>query len=73
LQPLLNAALRFTARQLAQHKELEAKWWELNLISELSRDKLSKVSGIHYEEPERTRQNDLILNLRERRVIIRDA
>jgi hypothetical protein len=64
---------RFTARQLAQHKELEAQWWDLNLISELSRDKLSKVSGIHYEEPERTRQNDLMLDRRQRRVIIRDA
>lgn len=72
-QPLLNAALRFTARQLAQHKELEAKWWELNLISELSAEKLAAVSGVRYIEPERTRQNNLTSDRRERRVNTRDA
>ena len=64
---------RFNARQLEQHKELESKWWELTLISALSADKLSRVAGIRYEEPERTRQNDLYLNPRERLVIVRDA
>lgn len=64
---------RFNARQLEQHKELESKWWQLTLISALSADKLSSVAGIRYVEPERTRQNDLNLNPRERRVIVRDA
>lgn len=64
---------RFTQRQLDQHKELESKWWELNFISELSVDKLSGVKGIYYDEPERTRQNNLLIQPRERIVIIRDA
>lgn len=64
---------RFTKRQLDQHKELESKWWELNLISELSVAKLAGVKGIYYDEPERTRQNNLIIQPRERVVIIRDA
>ena len=69
----LVATPRFNARQLEQHKELESKWWQLTLISALSADKLSSVAGIRYVEPERTRQNDLNLNPRERRVIVRDA
>ena len=72
-QPVSLATPRFTARQLAQHKELEAQWWELNLISELSAEKLAAVSGISYIEPERTRQNNLTVDRRERRVIYRDA
>lgn len=72
-KPVEQTTPRFNARQLEQHKELESKWWELTLVSELSADKLSRVAGIRYEEPERTRQNDLYLNPRERRVIIRDA
>lgn len=72
-KPVEPVSPRFTARQLAQHKELESKWWELNLISELSAGKLAGIQGIRYEEPERTRQNDLMNDPRERRVIIRDA
>ncbi len=64
---------KFTPRQLAQHKELEAQWWQLDLISELSRYKLTDVTRIRYEEPDRTRQMGLMLDPRERRVIIRDA
>ena len=69
----LVATPRFNARQLEQHKELESKWWQLTLISALSADKLSRVANVRYVEPERTRQNDLYLNPRERRVIVRDA
>jgi hypothetical protein len=72
-KPVSLTMPRFTARQLARHKELEAQWWELNLISELSAEKLAAVSGVRYIEPERTRQNDLFLDRRQRRVIIRDA
>jgi len=72
-KPVEQTTPRFNARQQEQHKELASKWWELTLMSELSADKLSRVAGIRYEEPERTRQNDLYLNPRERRVIIRDA
>jgi hypothetical protein len=71
--PVGDTEVRFTPRQLARHKELESQWWELNLISELSAEKLNAVKRIHYEEPERTRQNDLMLDRRERVVIIRDA
>ena len=67
------AAPRFNARQLQQHQELESQWWKLTLVSGLSADKLDRVAGIRYEEPERTRQNDLYLNPRQRRVVIRDA
>ena len=69
----LMATPRFNARQLEQHKELESKWWELTLMSELSADKMSRVANVRYVEPERTRQNDLLIKPRERRVIIRDA
>jgi hypothetical protein len=72
-KPVEQTTPRFNARQLEQHKELESKWWELTLVSELSADKLSRVANVRYVEPERTRQNDLYLNPRERRVIIRDA
>ena len=72
-KPVEQRTTRFNARQLEQHKELESKWWQLNLISSLSADKLSRVAGVRYEEPDRRRQNDLYLNPRERRVIIRDA
>lgn len=72
-KPVEQTTPRFTARQLEQHKELESKWWQLSLISALSEDKLSRVAGIRYEEPARTRQMDLIRDPSERRVIIRDA
>ena len=72
-KPVVQATPRFTARQLAQHQELEAKWWEQSLISQLSADKLSDIKGIKYEEPERTRQVDLLRDPSERRVIKRDA
>ena len=42
-------------------------------MSELSADKMSRVANVRYVEPERTRQNDLLIKPRERRVIIRDA
>lgn len=64
---------KFTARQLEQHRELEAAWWQLDLVSELSRDKLAGVKSVRYEEPEKTRQMNLISDPRDRRVIIRDA
>lgn len=67
------SAPRFNTRQLEMHQELESKWWELTLMSGLSADKLARVAGIRYEEPERTRQNDLYLNRPERRVLTRDA
>jgi hypothetical protein len=72
-KPVEQTTPRFTARQLAQHQELEAKWWEQNLISQLSADKLAGIKGIQYEEPVRTRQVDLFRDPGERRVIIRDA
>jgi len=40
---------------------------------QLSEDKLARVRDIRYEEPERTRQNDLLIDRSERRVILRDA
>ncbi len=64
---------RFTAKQLEQHKLLEEKWWNLNLISELSIEKLKAVKAIHYEEPDHTRQNNLVIRNEERVVIVRDA
>ena len=64
---------RFTPRQLEKHKELEGTWWSLNLLSELSQERVASVHGIQYQEPERTRQNDLFLARSQRRVIIRDA
>ena len=63
---------RFTPRQLAQHAELEAKWWDLNLVSELSAEKMDAAAGIRYEEPERRRQNNLLQDPRQRRVVRRD-
>jgi hypothetical protein len=72
-KPVEQTTPRFNARQLAQHQELEAKWWEQSLVSQLSADKLAGIKGIKYEEPARTRQVDLIRDSSERRVIIRDA
>jgi hypothetical protein len=72
-KPVEQTMPRFNARQLEQHKELESQWWQLNLISELSADKLAGIKGIQYEEPARTRQVDLIRDPSQRRVIIRDA
>jgi hypothetical protein len=72
-KPVEQATPRFTARQLAQYQELEAQWWQVNLISELSTDKLAGIKGIKYEEPERRRQVDLIRDPSQRQVIIRDA
>ncbi len=72
-KPVTPSAPRFNARQLAQHAELESKWWELDLTTQLGTDKLERVKAVHYDEPVRTRQNDLMLDPRERRVIVRDA
>jgi hypothetical protein len=69
----MNFQPRFTARQLAQHAELEAKWWDLNLVSELSAEKMGDAAGIRYEEPERRRQNNLLQDSRQRRVVRRNA
>lgn len=68
-----NYDKRFTSKQSEQHKDLEEKWWNLNLISELSIQKLKEVKAIHYEEPDHTRQNNLIISKDERVVIVRDA
>lgn len=70
-KPVKQTTPRFTARQLAQHQELEAQWWEQSLISQLSTDKLAGIKGIKYEEPDRRRQVDLIREPSQRRVIIR--
>lgn len=72
-KPVEQTTPRFTARQMEQHKELDSKWWQLNLISVLSADKLAGIKGIQYEEPERTRQVDMIRDPSQRQVIIRDA
>jgi hypothetical protein len=72
-KPVTSTAPRFNARQLAQHAELESKWWDLNLASQLSAGKMERVKAVHYDEPERTRQNNVMLDPRERRVVVRDA
>lgn len=41
--------VRFSSRQEAEHMELEAKWWTLDLSSSLSENKLAKARRIHYE------------------------
>jgi len=48
---------RFTARQLAKHKEHELQWWTLVLSSALSAGKLEDAKRVHYEEAMRTRQD----------------
>jgi hypothetical protein len=40
---------RFSSKQEAQHKELEAQWWSLDLSSPLSENKLLKARQIHYD------------------------
>ena len=40
---------RFSTKQEAEHMELEAKWWTLDLSSSLSENKLAKALRIHYE------------------------
>jgi hypothetical protein len=40
---------RFSSKQDAQHKELEAKWWALDLSSSLSENKLAMARRIHYD------------------------
>jgi hypothetical protein len=40
---------RFSSKQDAQHKELEAQWWELDLSSSLSENKLATARKIHYD------------------------
>ncbi len=40
---------RFSSKQDAEHMELEARWWELDLSSPLSENKLGKARRIHYE------------------------
>lgn len=67
-----NTKKRFSSKQIEQHKKLEEKWWSLNLISDLSIEKLKAVKAIYYEEPEHIRQNS-INSSSERVVIIRDA
>ena len=41
---------RFTARQLDQHKELEAEWWSLNLTSELTGNRVEAARALYYSE-----------------------
>lgn len=43
-------AQRFTARQLDQHKELEAEWWSLNLTSELTGNRVEAARALYYSE-----------------------
>jgi hypothetical protein len=40
---------RFSSKQEAQHKELEAQWWSLDLSSSLSENKLALARKIHYD------------------------
>jgi hypothetical protein len=49
-------APRFNARQLAMHKELEPKWWALDLTSALSVGKLEEAKRIHVQEGLQMRQ-----------------
>ncbi len=54
--PVALQERRFSASQLEQHKELEARWWALDLTSQLSQGKLDAAKRIHYEEMLKTRQ-----------------
>ncbi len=40
---------RFSSKQEAEHSELDAQWWALDLSSPLSVNKLAKARRIHYE------------------------
>lgn len=40
---------RFSSKQKAEHRELEAQWWTIELSSSLSENKLAKARTIHYE------------------------
>ena len=40
---------RFSSKQEAEHSELEAQWWALDLSLSLSENKLAKARRIHYE------------------------
>lgn len=40
---------RFSSKQDAQHKELEAQWWALDLSSSLSENRLAMARRIHYD------------------------
>jgi hypothetical protein len=55
-KPVAETSRRFSSRQLAMHKELEEKWWQLTLGSELSIGKLEAAKQIHYAEQLKTRQ-----------------
>ena len=50
---------RFNSRQLEMHKELEAKWWSLDLTSSLSAGKIDDARRVHYEEEQRVRQSSI--------------
>ncbi len=52
---------RFNSLQLERHSELEAKWWQLDLTSELSQVKIEDAKRIHYEEELKTRQASMII------------
>jgi hypothetical protein len=41
--------VRFSSKQEAEHRELDAQWWELDLSSSLSENKLAKARRIHYQ------------------------
>ena len=42
--------LRFTARQLETHTELEAEWWSLKLTSALTGNRLEAAKELYYFE-----------------------
>jgi hypothetical protein len=41
--------VRFSSKQEAEHKDLETRWWSLDLSSSLSESKLEKARRVHYE------------------------
>jgi hypothetical protein len=48
-QMLDETPARFSSKQEAEHGELEALWWTLDLSSSLSEKRLEKARRIHYE------------------------
>ena len=57
---MLADSKRFNARQLEMHKVIEAKWWSLDLTSNLSTGKIDDARRVHYEEEQRGRQFDIV-------------
>lgn len=40
---------RYSSKQEAEHRELDAQWWSFDLSLSLSENKLTKARRIHYE------------------------